>query len=335
MFRPSLRARTVVLVLIDLFLISSLTLPAFSEEKAIGNAPEMRGYCPNCHQQTHPVSRMDLPHPAGECLLCHNEGVIPDELVLKAIKISAASSKNDRKESSRSEMVKIPAGDFIMGEDYVKKAVGPKHKAFLDDYLIDRFDVTNRQYEEFVNKTGRVPPKHWMNKRVLIEKKDHPVTYVSWFDAEAYCEWRGKRLPTEMEWEKAARGVDGRIFPWGNEFVKEYANVYMLGIGDTTPVGQFEKGKSPYGVYDMAGNVFQWTFDWFKPYPNNPHLDNPNYGETHKVLRGGSFYDCSYYKCGPSFQAFNRIALSPKTISVSIGFRCAKSLVRPGDLPGL
>ena len=211
-----------------------------------------------------------------------------------------------------------------MGEDYVKKVVGPKHKVYLDEYEIDRYDVTNGEYYLFVAKTGRRPPKHWIDKKVLIEKKNHPVVFVSWYDAEAYCEWKGKRLPTEAEWEKAGRGTDGRIFPWGNEFVKEKANVYILGIGDTTPVGRFEEGKSPYGVYDMAGNVFQWTLDWLKPYPNNP-IDNPNFGETHKVLRGGSFYDCSYYRCGPSFQTFNRIALSPKSVSISIGFRCSKS----------
>jgi len=315
-----------LLVFVLVLLRPFFTRTAFSNDPTIESVKVLKTECRNCHENSHPAVKGSLHHPSGECLLCHNEGQIPEEIMLKAIKISQSPENHNKKESGQSEMVKIPAGEFIMGEDYFKKAVGPKHKVFLEAYEIDRFDVTNQKYREFVGATGRTPPKHWINKRVLLNKKDHPVTFVSWFDAEAYCEWKGKRLPTEMEWEKAARGTDGRVFPWGNDFVRENANVYMLGIGDTTPVGQFEKGKSPYGVYDMAGNVFQWTSDWFKPYPNNQHLDNPNYGETHKVLRGGSFYDCSYYKCGPSFQAFNRIALSPKTISVSIGFRCAKSI---------
>jgi formylglycine-generating enzyme required for sulfatase activity len=333
MFQLNLKKPAVFLILFLTFLFSSSALRAYIANQDFNSPKEKNGECQGCHEKSHPAVKGDLHHaPAGECLLCHNDGEVPDDIVRTAIKISRYSSGKHVIDGNISEMATIPAGNFIMGEDYVKKAVGPKHKAFLEEYKIDRFDVTNRQYEEFVKKTGRKPPKHWIEKRVLIEKKDHPVTFVSWFDAEAYCEWKGKRLPTEMEWEKAARGVDGRIFPWGNEFVRENANVYMLGIGDTTPVGQFEKGKSPFSVYDMAGNVFQWTFDWFKPYPNNQHLDNPNYGETHKVLRGGSFYDCSYYKCGPSFQAFNRIALLPKTVSVSIGFRCAKRLSDPKGL---
>jgi iron(II)-dependent oxidoreductase len=291
--------------------------------------PQKEKQCPSCHEFSHPAVKMDLSQFSGECLLCHNEGNIPYKIIKSALKVSDRPDPAPRKKNLRaSEMAVIPAGEFIMGEDYVKKAVGPKHTAYLDEYEIDRNDVTNQDYYPFVVKTGRKPPKHWNDKRVLVKKKTHPVTFVSWYDAQAYCEWKGKRLPTEAEWEKAARGTDGRTFPWGNEFVKEYANVYMLGIGDTSPVGQFEAGKSPYGVYDMAGNVFQWTEDWFKPYPDNS-IENPNYGETHKVLRGGSFYDCSYYRCGPSFQSFNRIALSPKSVSISIGFRCAKSKSSP------
>ena len=282
--------------------------------------------CSRCHESSHPALRSSLAHPTGECLLCHNEGEVPAEWVRKAGRISGPVHEHSARLSSHSEMVRIPEGEFIMGEDRFKRAVGPQHVEYLPEYWIDRYDVTNGDYERFVKATGHKPPKHWIEAGVLREKKDHPVTFVSWYDAEAYCTWRGKRLPSEKEWEKGARGTDGRTFPWGNLFIREYANVYMLGIGDTTPVGQFEKGKSPYGLYDMAGNVFQWTQDWFRSYPNNPYPDNPNYGETHKVLRGGSFYDCSYYRCGPSFQTFNRIALSPRTVSVSIGFRCAKSV---------
>ncbi|MBI1824747.1 MAG: SUMF1/EgtB/PvdO family nonheme iron enzyme [Nitrospirae bacterium] len=332
MFQPLTRTGVIIQILILTSLLFGFAYQVNSADRNTYYAKDTKAECYGCHENAHPATLGNIHKQSGECLLCHNEGEIPEEIVLKAIKISRSLSGHHRKDASQSAMVLIPAGEFIMGENYVKKAVGPKHKDYLEEYWIDRNDVTNGEYNLFVKQTARKPPKHWIDKRVLLVKKDHPVTFVSWFDAEDYCHWKGKRLPTEKEWEKAARGSDGRIFPWGNEFVKENANVYMLGIGDTTPVGNFEAGKSPYGVYDMAGNVFQWTSDWFKPYPNNPHTDNPNYGESHKVLRGGSFYDCSYYKCGPSFQAFNRIALSPNTVSVSIGFRCARSYT---DIRGL
>ncbi len=223
------------------------------------------------------------------------------------------------------DMVLVPAGEFIMGSNDWWPKSGPEHKRYLPDFFIDKYEVTNKDYMEFVKATGHRMPDHWKYNKGKIPKgkENHPVTYVDWFDADAYCKWRGKRLPTEFEWEKAARGTDGRAFPWGDKFDKNKANTPQYGHGDTMPVGSFENGKSPYGVYDMAGNVFEWTASWYKAYPNNKHPD-PNEGERYRVVRGGSWYDCTYYRCGISAPTFNRIFFNPYTRNNNFGFRCVK-----------
>ena len=226
------------------------------------------------------------------------------------------------------EMILIPAGEFIMGTNTRMPDEGPEHKVTLPDYSIDKYEVTNLQYKKFNDATNRKSPSHFKNRTYPKGKADHPVTYVSWFDAKAYCEWAGKRLPTDAEWEKAARGTDGRNFPWGDEFGDDKANTPVRWEaldkpGDTTPVGAFPAGKSPYGLYDMTGNVWEWTASWYEAYPGNTH-PTENYGEKYKTLKGGSWWDCSFYKCGISAPSFNRAFFLPKTRNKSFGFRCAK-----------
>ena len=226
------------------------------------------------------------------------------------------------------EMVLIPAGKFIMGTNDRLPDEGPEHTVYLKAYYIDKYEVTNLQYANFSNATNRRSPTHFRNRTFPEGKADHPVTYVSWEDATAYCAWAGKRLPTDEEWEKAARGTDGRWFPWGDEFDSLKANTPVRwqdvgAFGDTTPVGSFEGGKSPYGVYDMSGNVWEWTSSWYKPYPNNK-TPSESYGERYKTLKGGSWFDCSFYKCGISAPVFNRAFFSVKVKNDSFGFRCAK-----------
>ena len=232
------------------------------------------------------------------------------------------------------EMVLIPAGPFIRGTDHRLPDEGPQHVMDLPAFWIDRYEVTNLQYKKFIDATGRRSPRHFRNRTFPEGKADHPVTYVSWDDAKAYCEWAGKRLPTDAEWEKAARGTDGREYPWGDEFDIEKANMPLrwaeLGqFGDTTPVGAFEGGVSPYGVYDMTGNVWEWTASWYQPYPGNT-TPSESYGTRYKTLKGGSWFDCSFYKCGISAPVYNRSFFAKRTRNDSFGFRCAKD-AEPGD----
>lgn len=228
------------------------------------------------------------------------------------------------------DMVLIPAGPFIMGYDKRWPDEGPSHTVNLADFYIDKYEVTNIQYEEFVKTTKRMPPLYWRNGQYPPEKAMHPVVMVNWYASKEYCQWAGKRLPTEEEWEKAARGTDGRIFPWGNTFDMNKSNNPQrwkaLGLpGDTMPVGSFSHGKSPYGLYDMAGNVWEWTESWYLPHPGNTHITE-NFGHKYKVAKGGSWKDCSFYRCGLSGPTFNRGFFDPNTMTRSFGFRCARDV---------
>jgi formylglycine-generating enzyme required for sulfatase activity len=228
------------------------------------------------------------------------------------------------------DMILIPAGPFTMGYDKRWPDEGPSHTVDLAAFYIDQYETTNIQYAEFVNATHRKPPVYWRNGQYPPEKAKHPVVMVNWQDARDYCQWAEKRLPTEEEWEKAARGTDGRIFPWGNTFDMNKSNNPQrwkaLGQpGDTMPVGSFPQGKSPYGVYDMAGNVWEWTESWYLPYPGNTHITE-NYGHKYKVAKGGSWKDCSFYRCGLSGPTFNRGFFDPNTTTRSFGFRCARDV---------
>jgi len=164
-------------------------------------------------------------------------------------------------------VVLIPQGEFIMGTDSERADIQdqPAHKVFLKDYYIDKYPVTNAQYARFVVSTNRRPPLDWENGKIPDNKLLHPVTMVSWFDAKAYCEQLGKRLPNEAEWEKAARGASGRRWPWGDAMDPAKVNTYY-NVGSTTIVSRYNTGVSVYDVYDMAGNVSEWTASEFLPY---------------------------------------------------------------------
>jgi formylglycine-generating enzyme required for sulfatase activity len=224
-------------------------------------------------------------------------------------------------------MVEIPAGEFSMGkDDDLVGADSPRHTVYLDTYWIDQTDVTNAMYAKCVqagkctfNVEHAKTAIHFGNPAYA----NHPVVYVTWYQAVGYCQWAGRRLPTEAEWEKAARGVDGRPFPWGkNPAGPKLANFNDL-VGDTTPVGSYPSGASPYGLLDMAGNVRQWVADWFDAlfYRNSP-LQNPlgpGLGDK-RVLRGGSFKDPAN-----GVRVTVRFAHLPGSAGMNRGFRCASS----------
>ena len=225
------------------------------------------------------------------------------------------------------EFVRVPAGEFTMGSD--KDAdEKPIHKVNLSEYLIGKYPVTNRQYQVFVLAEKYKAPNHWTDGKIPQNKEEHPVVYVSWEDATAYCKWASKvsgvsvRLPSEAEWEKAARGTDGRTYPWGEGIDKSRANYYESKIGETTKVGSYESGKSPYGVYDMAGNVWEWVNDWYDEsyYQGSPSSNpqGPASGKS-RVSRGGPWNNYSSY-----LRVSNRYRNSPVNRYYFSGFRCAR-----------
>ncbi|HUW08695.1 MAG TPA: formylglycine-generating enzyme family protein, partial [Anaerolineae bacterium] len=199
------------------------------------------------------------------------------------------------------QMVLIPAGEFLMGSDpaldrWAREYEQPQHSLFLPAYAMAVTPVTNAQYAPFVAAGGQRGPLDWQDGRPPEDKVDHPVARVSWNDALAYCEWlsevTGKtyRLPTAAEWEKGARGTDGRIFPWGDLWHKAQCNTKEGGVGGTTPVGSYPDGASPYGLLDMLGNVWEWCSSLHRPYPyrhDDGREDMTASGD--RELRGGSW----------------------------------------------
>ena len=239
------------------------------------------------------------------------------------------------------EMVLVPAGEFAMGSSlYEGFQEYPQHTVFLNAFYIDRYEVTNAEYYQFWQADGEFNSFHSPRSYavynigswplVAITKPNYPVVGITWDDAQAYALWTGKRLPTEAEWEKAARGADARIWPWGNQFdmnidgTTVHANIWKgrREKGMIESVGMYPTGVSPYGVYDMAGNVWEWCADWFdyEYYHHSPGENpmGPETGDT-RVIRGGSWYNtadlaqCSY-----------RTGIDPNYRWYKLGFRCVQ-----------
>jgi formylglycine-generating enzyme required for sulfatase activity len=224
-------------------------------------------------------------------------------------------------------MVSIPAGEFTMGSQDGDADERPAHKVYVDSFSIDVYEVTVGQYAEFLRSGEVRAPLDWKTINQSANQK-RPVANVDWADAVAYCKWAGKRLPTEAEWEKAARGTDGRIYPWGNDPPTPlHANYGKMGSHDyetLAPVGTLEAGKSPYGIYEMAGNVWEWVSDWYDNdyYKNSPQQNpgGPSMGGF-KVIRGGSWTSSPR-----NLRSADRYWDPPSFRSLYFpGFRCAKN----------
>lgn len=217
------------------------------------------------------------------------------------------------------DMVKVPKGPFLYGDSKTRETID-------HDYWIDQYPVTNKKYRVFILAGGYENHQYWssegwkwrMEEKITSpeywsdekwNKPNHPVVGVSCYEAEAYAKWAGKRLPAEQEWEKAARGEEGFQYPWGEEFDKTRCNSSESGIDHTTPVTQYPKGVSPYGCYDMAGNVWEWCADWY----------DEKFGE--RVLRGGSWYNVPEY-----LRASTRYRTNAVDRLNSIGFRLAQDI---------
>ena len=269
-------------------------------------------------------------------------------------------------------MVLIPAGEFLMGSPEGEGAYDehPQHKVYLDAFYIDKYEVTNAQFKEFVEATGYVTdaergsdavvwnpksaspylllcifrdnevnwrrpnawakgwghPKAWENYHIM-DRMNYPVVQVSWNDAQRYAAWTGKRLPTEAEWEKAARGIDGRKWPWGNVFDLDIKGVTIhanIASEDLVPVVNFSSGISPYRVYNMAGNAQEWVADWYaKDYYIHSPLNNPKGPDNgnFRCLRGGSWRHQKSYRVLCASREYK----PPNYSSNFVGFRCALS----------
>lgn len=264
--------------------------------------------------------------------------------VLTLLTVSACAEKKQQaapaaQAGTPTDMVLVPAGEFIMGSDDIDTSgkseefgfnepwylpEHPQRKINLKAFYIDQFEVNNGNYKAYLMGTERV---HRNDLAKLLDPlqlrvNEHPVRNVSWYDAADYCQAVGKRLPTEAEWEKAARGPNGNEFPWGNEWHAENVN---SGGRETQvlPVGSLPQGRSPYGAYDMAGNVLEWVDDWFDAYPGADYK-SPRYGQQTKVARGGSWGGVGHYVIPHYFRSAYRYNFPPKTGYNDVGFRCAK-----------
>ena len=266
-------------------------------------------------------------------------------VLLGAVLLTQAAAQNDG--ASGGEAIKgqdgvpmalIPAGAFTMGSNEGLPNERPEHSVTLDAYYLDRYEVTNAQYAAFVKATGHRksgPPSRYAKNTGRMRGVNQPAVYVSWDDAKAYCEWRGRRLPTEAEWEKAMRGPDGRLWPWGNVEIPGGANWARVddGFEVAAPVGRVRSDASPYGVMDGAGNVMEWVADWYlegayaAASDRNP--ESPEYG-TYRVLRGAA-----YTSSGSDLRITARSKMMSDFRDETIGFRCAQSSATAGRISGI
>jgi len=220
------------------------------------------------------------------------------------------------------EMITIPAGWFLMGQDEGRDSNQPQRQVYLDAFAIDRTEVSNADFGAYIDETG-AQVSGW-DPHAPEERPNEPIVGVVWEEADAYCRWAGKRLPTEAEWEKAARGTDGRRYPWGDDWDPARANTAEGGPGHLLPAGSFPEGASPYGVLDLIGNAAEWVADYHDPayytYGPDRNPSGPDRVLDHG-LRGGSWASPTIY-----VQAFFRDSSHSVRPNPRVGFRCGRSM---------
>ena len=317
------------------------------------DAEQMADYCPICGSW---VARRDSfrCRECGRSFLCHHhrdperniclecvarEPVAPQETLRQpaAPPAERPTAARPTPDSSRSELapgvwlewVDVPSGEFLMGSGEDDRMAfddeKPQRRVYVDAYRIGKYPVTNVQYRAFVVAAGHSMPGHWEGDEIPAGKENHPVVEVNWEEAVAYCGWASGvtgeqiRLPSEAEWEKAARGTDGRRYPWGKEWQEGRCNLKEAGVLDTTPVGRYRGGVCPYGAHDMAGNVREWTDSWYQAYPGSTRKAEA-YGRKNRVLRGGSW---NYFE--RNVRAAYRDRIDPSIRDSNVGFRCAST----------
>ena len=239
-----------------------------------------------------------------------------------------AVSSAHNEQATPEDMVSIPAAPFIRGTNAGGFDEQPERRIHLSAFSIDRYEVTNGHYQAFVSATHHRhpgPPSRYAKNMVKMRGLNQPVVYVSWEDANAYCRWKDKRLPTEAEWEKAMRGTDGRLWPWGNEQDVTAANWARVddGFEVTAPVGSMPRDVSPFGIVDGAGNVMEWVSDWYAEESYREPVEADPIGPEHglfKVMRGGA-----YTSTGSDLRITSRSKMVPDFRDETIGFRCASS----------
>lgn len=281
----------------------------------------------------------------GLYFLLGGGGAAADSIsVTPTVALGIGSTKANGKDGA--DMVYVPEGEFEIGSEGKESDESPVHTVYLDAYWMYKYEVTNAKFAQFALDTGYVTDAEKTGESYVYQdgswdlisgaywnapegpgsayegREDHPVIHVSWNDADAYCVWAGGRLPTEAEWEKAARGSDRRIYPWGAGIDDTFAN-YAMNVEDTTPVGSYPEGASPFGALDMVGNVWEWVWDWYdSEYYGKSRQENPTGPEdgTARVLRGGGWnYPAAEVRSSYRNDYF------PDGTYGSIGFRCAVS----------
>lgn len=249
-------------------------------------------------------------------------------VILLATACSLSKEPTPEPKTVADGMVYIPEGDFIMGSDEPAvcshdckedQDVGPARQVHVDAYWMDVNEVTNAEYLACEESGACTPPKvddsaGRANYHTAPDFADYPVTYVTWDQAQQYCEWRDKRLPTEAEWERAARGDEGKLYPWGEEYDPDKYHEYELRSTNTYPVGQYQD-TTYWGIYDAAGNAWEWTADWYAPY-QDPH--QPPDDGIFKIIRGGAWRGYAFY-----FRYTARLQAPPALAGRFVGIRCA------------